>query len=709
MSERFNSIYSHGFIRTAVCIPSLRVADPEFNVGRTLELARQASAAHVAVALFPELGISAYSNEDLFHQDALLEATKTALAKLVQESEKLTPVLVVGAPLQFDARLFNCAVILYRGEVLGIIPKSYLPNYREFYEKRQFSAARQALSREVSFLGREVPFGSDLIFEADNVQGFGLHAEICEDVWTPIPPSTYAALAGATVLVNLSASNITIGKAEYRRNLCAAQSGKCLAAYLYSAAGPGESTTDLAWDGHALIYENNDLLAEAERFADGEQMITADIDLERLRQDRMRLTSFNDAAGDCRERIGAMRRVRFKFQIPEGDIPLRRKIDRFPYVPSDPRERDQRCYEAYNIQVHGLLKRLASTGVKRVVVGISGGLDSTQALIVAAKAMDRLGLPRKNILAYTMPGFATSSLTLTNARSLMQALGVTAGEIDIRPSCNQMFKDIGHPFSRGETVYDVTFENVQAGERTSHLFRLANLHQAIVLGTGDLSELALGWMTYGVGDHMSHYNVNVSVSKTLIQYLIRWVISTGQFDAVTGATLEGILDTEISPELVPHATGDSTRPAQKTGETVGPYELQDFNLYYITRYGFRPSKVAFLAWHAWGEKGRGEWPDLLPQEKRVGYDLAAIKKWLEVFLFRFFKISQFKRSAIPNGPKVGSGGSLSPRGDWRAPSDSEPDVWLEELQENVPGGADAQDGKARALAVKTRPRMTRAK
>jgi NAD+ synthase (glutamine-hydrolysing) len=684
MRERFNSVYSHGFVRAAVCIPSLRVADPDFNVERALDLARQASEANVAVALFPELGISAYSNEDLFHQDALLEATKTALSKLVKASEALTPVLIVGAPLQFDGKLFNCAVVISRGRVVGLVPKTYLPNYREFYEKRQFTAGRSALAREVSFLGSRVLFGNDLVFAASSIENFKLHVEICEDVWTPIPPSTYAAMAGATILANLSASNITIGKAEYRRSLCASQSGKCLAAYMYSAAGPGESTTDLAWDGHALIYENGDLLAESERFATNEQMITADIDLERLVQDRMRLTSFNDSAADSRERVQSLREVSFEFRVPDGQIPLRRNIARFPYVPNDPRERDQRCYEAYNIQVHGLLKRLSSTGTKRVVIGISGGLDSTQALIVAAKAMDRLELPRKNILAYTMPGFATSDLTLTNAHNLMQALGVTAAELDIRPACNQMFRDIGHPFARGEKVYDVTFENVQAGERTSHLFRLANLHQAIVLGTGDLSELALGWMTYGVGDHMSHYNVNVSVSKTLIQYLIRWVVSSRQFDEKTNITLKAILETEISPELVPHAEGDSDRPAQKTAETVGPYELQDFNLYFITRYGFRPSKVAFLAAHAWGDRKRGEWPDFLPEEKRVAYDLAAVKKWLAVFLQRFFKLSQFKRSAIPNGPKVGSGGSLSPRGDWRAPSDSEAEVWLKELRDNVP-------------------------
>ena len=684
MRERFNSIYAHGFIRVAVCIPSLRVADPVFNLERTLALARQASDAQASVALFPELGLSAYSNEDLFHQDALLEGAKAAVARLVKESEGLTPVLIVGAPLRFEAKLFNCAVILYRGRVLGLAPKTYLPNYREFYEKRQFASARQALGREVLFLGQPTPFGNDLVFEAINVEGFKLHVEICEDLWSPIPPSTYAALAGASVLANLSASNIIIGKADYRRKLCSSQSGKCIAAYLYSAAGPGESTTDLAWDGHALIYENSDLLAEAERFSNREQVITADLDLERLAQERMRMTSFQDSLADCQERVRAVRRVPFELRLPAGEVPLRRKIARFPYVPSNPLERDERCFEAYNIQVHGLLKRLSHTGLQRVVIGISGGLDSTQTLIVAAKAMDRLGLPRQNILAYTMPGLATSDLTHANARQLMRTLGVTAGEIDIRPACLQMFRDIDHPFARGEPVYDVTFENVQAGERTSRLFRLANLHQAIVLGTGDLSELALGWMTYGVGDQMSHYNVNVSVSKTLIQYLIRWVISSGQFDAPTNTTLQAILDTEISPELVPPGTGDSTRPAQKTAETIGPYELQDFSLYYVTRYGFRPSKIAFLAWQAWGDKDRGDWPDLLPAEKRLAYDLPTIRKWLEVFLLRFFQLSQFKRSAIPNGPKVGSGGSLSPRGDWRAPSDAEANVWLEELRQNVP-------------------------
>ena len=683
MEQPFNSIYSHGFVRVAVCVPFVRVADPTFNAERTLALARQASASHAAVALFPEMGLSAYSNDDLFQQDALLDATLEALARLVEESAKLEPVLLVGAPLRLEGKLFNCAVVIYRGRVLGLVPKSYLPNYREFYEKRQFAAARDGVSREVGFLGQRVPFGNDVIFAATTLPNFVLHTEICEDVWTPLPPSTYAALAGATVLANLSASNITIGKAQYRRDLCAAQSSRCVAAYLYSAAGPGESTTDLAWDGHALIYENNERLAESERFPAQEQVIQADIDLERLTQDRMRLSSFNDTIGDHRQEVRAVRRIEFDFKIPSGEIPLNRQVERFPYVPHDVIERDERCYEAYNIQVHGLVKRLSSTGIKKIVIGVSGGLDSTQALIVAARTMDRLGLPRTNVLGFTMPGFATSTITRANAHALMKALGVTGAEIDIRPACEQMLRDLGHPFAKGEPVYDVTFENVQAGERTSHLFRLANFHNGLVLGTGDLSEQALGWATYGVGDQMSHYNVNTSVPKTLIQYLIRWVIGTGQFNETTGVLLQAILDTEISPELVPGAS-DSDKPGQSTEEKIGPYELQDFTLYYLTRYGFRPSKIAFLSLHAWHDRARGVWPGGLPDEQRRQYDLATIKHWLEVFVYRFFKISQFKRSAVPNGPKVGSGGSLSPRGDWRAPSDSEATVWLDELRRNIP-------------------------
>ncbi|MEM7538663.1 MAG: NAD(+) synthase [Chloroflexota bacterium] len=690
MSNQFSSIYTHGFLRVAVCIPAVRVADPVFNVERTIALAQQASAQGVALALFPELGISAYSNDDLFHQDALLDATKEALAHLLAESHHLNSVILAGVPLRLEHKLFNCAIALYRGQLLGALPKSYVPNYREFYEKRQFASARDAVSQEIQLLGQTVPFGPDLIFDAANVEGFSLHAEICEDVWTPIPPSTYAALAGATILTNLSASNITVGKANYRQDLCSSQSAKCVAAYLYSASGFGESTTDLAWDGHAMIYENGTRLAESERFSQEEQVIVADIDLERLMQDRMRLTSFGDTVGDHRIKLQAMRRIPFTFEIPENTTSLMRRVDRFPYVPSDPTVRNERCAEVYNIQVHGLMKRLTTAGFKKVVIGVSGGLDSTQALIVAARTMDRLGLPCENILAYTMPGFATSGRTLQNAHALMQALGVSAHEIDIRPSSMQMLRDLGHPFAEEEEQYDVTFENVQAGERTSHLFRLANYNNAIVMGTGDLSELALGWATYGVGDQMSHYNVNGSVPKTLIQHLIRWVVETEQFGQEASIILQSILDTEISPELVPSSssTPDEEQPAQSTEAKIGPYELQDFHLYYVTRFGFKPSKVAFLAHHAWGDKTRGIWSDLLPPEKRNEYNLATIKKWLNTFLFRFFQISQFKRTAVPNGPKVGSGGSLSPRGDWRAPSDSEARVWLEELEKNVPSVGD---------------------
>ena len=684
MRRRFDSIYSHGFVRTAVCVPLLRVADPAFNLARTLDLARAASSAGAALALFPELGLSAYSNEDLFHQSALLEASAAAVIQLVEESKMLGTVLIVGAPLQFEGKLFNCAVVVHRGTVLGFVPKTYLPNYREFYEKRQFTSALQAIGDQVSFNGNTCPFGNNLVFEAVGLPGFRFHVEICEDVWAPIPPSSYAALSGATILTNLSASNITVGKAEYRRELCLSHSCKCLAAYLYSAAGAGESTTDLAWDGQALICENSELLAESERFACRDQIITADIDVERLLQERMRATSFNDNGAELRDRLRAIRRVPFEFETPSGPLELVRNVSRFPFVPDDARARDHRCFEAYNIQAHGLIKRLSSSGFKRIVIGVSGGLDSTQAILVAAHAFDRMELPRQNIIACTMPGFATSDLTLANARKLMAALGVTALEIDIRPSCLQMFRDIGHPFAQGAPVYDTTFENVQAGERTSHLFRLANLRHGLVLGTGDLSELALGWTTYGVGDQMSHYNVNVSIPKTLIQHLIRWTIATGRLGGSANDVLQSILETEISPELVPHHEGDSAAPAQKTADVIGPYDLQDFNLYYITRYGFSPSKVAFLCLHAWGDPEKGTWPDLHPIAKRRGYELGEIKKWLEVFLFRFFQTSQFKRSAMPNGPKVGSGGSLSPRGDWRAPSDSESVVWLEELRRNVP-------------------------
>lgn len=693
-SSDFFNLYHQGMMRAAVCVPQVRVANPIANAEATIALARRAHQAGAVVALFPELGLSAYNNDDLFHQQALLNASLDALAAVLAASRQLRPVLALGVPLRLDDRLFNCAVAVHAGRVLGAAPKTYLPNYREFYEKRQFAGADAAISREIQLFGDRVPFGNDLLLQATNHHGLTLHMELCEDLWTPIPPSTYAALAGATVLLNLSASNITIGKASKRHNLCAAQSGKCIAAYLYSAAGPGESTTDLAWDGHAVLFENNRMLAQSERFKREDQLITADIDLEQLLAERLRATSFSDSAQAHRERLRTLRQVHFELDLPSTEqlgaaLTLQREVERFPYVPSAGEARDELCYEAYNIQVHGLAKRLESTGIQRIVIGVSGGLDSTQALLVAARTMDWLDLPRSNILAYTLPGFATSSGTRDNAMTLMQALGATCSEIDIRPSCMQMLSDLGHPFAQGKPLYDVTFENVQAGERTSHLFRLANLHNALVLGTGDLSEIALGWSTYGVGDQMSHYNVNASVPKTLIQYLIRWVIASGQFDAATHAVLQAILDTEISPELVPPEAKDEDatgQALQSTEARIGPYELQDFTIYYITRYGLKPSKVAFLAWHAWHDRNQGHWPDNLPEHRRNQYDLASIRHWLELFLYRFFTISQFKRSCMPNGPKVGSGGSLSPRGDWRAPSDSEASAWLEELRRNVPKG-----------------------
>ena len=680
--KSFNSIYMHGYARVCAAVPRVKVADPASNAGETIRLAREASADHAALVIFPELGISAYSCEDLFHQDALLDAVVQGLNAIVQQSADLPILLVVGAPLRFEGKLFNCAVVVQRGRILGVVPKSYLPNYREFYEKRQFASGFDAISRDVKLLGQDAPFASELVFDAEDLPGFAVHVEICEDVWAPLPPSTWGAMAGATVLVNLSASNITVGKAAYRRDLCAGQSGRCVAAYVYTAAGQGESTTDLAWDGHAMVYENGSLLAETERFQDADQRITADIDLDRLRQERMRLTSFQDSVRRNRGQLESFRRIPFTLGIEADAVPLRRDVPRFPYVPGDPKERDERCFEVYNIQVAGLEQRLRATGIKKLVIGVSGGLDSTQALIVACRTMDRLGLPRQNILAYTMPGFATSDKTKSNAWKLMKALGVSAEEIDIRPSCLQMLKDIHHPFAQGEPVHDVTFENVQAGERTSHLFRLANRHNGLVVGTGDLSELALGWCTYGVGDQMSHYGVNASVPKTLIQHVIRWEIDRGEVSEEARHVLGDILDTEITPELVPAVVGE---PVQRSEASVGPYELQDFHLYYTLRFGFRPSKVAFMAAHAWADAARGEWPPGFPEKGRRAYSLGEIKRWLRVFLHRFFATSQFKRSAMPNGPKVGSGGSLSPRGDWRAPSDADATAWLKELDENVPG------------------------
>jgi NAD+ synthase (glutamine-hydrolysing) len=695
--EDFFNLYNHDLVRVAIGMPAVKVADPAFNAEQTIALMRQAAERHAALVLFPELGLSAYSCDDLFHQRALLDGVQDALGAVLGASAKLPLVAVVGLPLQVDHLLFNCAAVVSGGRILGVVPKTYLPNYREFYEARQFNAADSATRDTIELCGQgPIPFGSRLLFQFEEQPLLRVHVEICEDLWVPIPPSSYAALAGATVLLNLSASNITVGKADYRHQLVGSQSARCLAAYLYSAAGPGESTTDLAWDGHALIYENGNLVAESQRFSYQPQLIVAELDLERLAQERMRGTTFGDSVQREREQLGAFRAVSVPLELPRrGRLLPERRYERFPYVPSDPATRDQRCAEVFNIQVQGLAKRLQFTGTKRVIIGVSGGLDSTHALLVCAHAMDLLGHPRDHILAYTMPGFATSSRTLDQAHRLMRAVGCQAHELDIRPSALQMLKDIGHPYANGEPVYDVTFENVQAGERTSHLFRLANQHHGMVVGTGDLSELALGWMTYGVGDHMSHYAVNASVPKTLIQHVIRWVAQTNQLGPEASDTLLQILETEISPELIP---GDGTdgQPSQGTEAVVGPYELQDFHLYYILRFGFPPPKVAFLAYSAWHDPALGRWPDI-PPERRHAYDIGVIKRYLSIFLYRFFQLSQYKRSAIPNAPKVGSGGSLSPRGDYRAPSDAEAAVWLQQL-DLIPG-PDAPASRAAVTAT----------
>jgi len=675
-AAEFFDLYQQGFARVAVAVPRCRVADPAFNAGQTVALLHEAARAGAALVVFPELGLSAYTCDDLFHQRALLDGCEAALAQVLAASETCAAVAVVGLPLRVDHSLFNCAAVVHRGRLLGVVPKTYLPNYGEFYEARQFNPAGHAQSREICLLGQQVPFGAELLFEAQDLRDFVFHVEICEDLWVPIPPSSYAALAGATLLLNLSASNVTVGKSAYRHALAASQSARCLAAYAYSSAGQGESTTDLAWDGQALICENGQLLAESERFSANAHWISADVDLERLSRERMRQTSFGQSAARHADQLARFRRVSFTL-APAHKLGLQRRIERYPYVPADRAQRDERCHEVYNIQVQGLTQRLAASGIKKLVIGVSGGLDSTHALLVCARAMDALGRPRSDILGVTMPGFATGTRTLDQALRLMDAVGCEGRQIDIRPSCEQMLKDLGHPYAEGQAQYDITFENVQAGERTSHLFRLANFNDALVVGTGDLSELALGWSTYGVGDHMSHYNVNASVPKTLIKHLVRWVAESEGKLVPDAKVLLDILDTEISPELVPSSA--QGQPGQSTESLIGPYDLHDFFLYYTLRFGFAPSKVAFLAHAAWHDAAAGAWPEG-PHVQRQAYDLAAIKHHLRSFVWRFFKTSQFKRSCVPNAPKVGSGGSLSPRGDWRAPSDGEASAWLADLE-----------------------------
>ena len=672
----FHSPRTHGFVRVAAATPVVHTADPAANAGEHIALIRQAGAQGVDLIVFPELSLSGYAIDDLMMQDALLAEVERQIAVLAGAADAAGVIAVVGAPVRSGDALYNCAVVLGSGSVLGVVPKTYLPNYREYYEKRWFAPAASRSEDTLVLNGETVDFAPGLIFEAVDRPGFVFAAEICEDFWAPQPPSTRAALAGARILLNLSASNIVIGKADERAVLCASQSVRTLSAYVFTASGWGESTTDLAWDGQATIHELGTKLVEGERFATDSRLTVADIDVERIGLDRLR----NGTFADCARLEGEPATV-VPFEAgPGATADLLRPLDRFPFVPDDPARLDQDCYEAFNIQVQGLMRRMKATSAERLVIGVSGGLDSTQALLVACRAFDRLGLPRTGILAWTLPGFATSQGTKSNAWALMKALGVTGAEIDIRPTARTMLEAIGHPFARGEPVHDITFENVQAGLRTDYLFRLANQNGAFVLGTGDLSELALGWCTYGVGDHMSHYNVNGGVAKTLIRHLIRWVAAR-EHEGGAAYVLHAILDTEISPELVPAGADGKI---QSTEATVGPYALNDFFLFYITRFGLKPSKVAYLAHQAWKDAATGHWPVNTPDDERVAYDLATIKHWLRKFLFRFFQTSQFKRSALPNGPKVVTGGSLSPRGDWRAPSDATARVWLDELEANVP-------------------------
>ena len=729
----FLSAYDQGFARVAAVTLPVVPVDPAANASAIIEQARTLAEDGVCLAAFPELCLTGYAIDDLLLSDVLLSDVLAAIETLRAASADLLTALVVGAPLRLGDRLYNCALVIQGGRVRGVAPKSYLPTYREFYEKRHF-APGDALPAGVESIelpgvhggsdGAErtesadgsgcpetaarVPFGANLLFEVEDVPGLTFHVEVCEDMWVPVPPSSLAALAGATVLVNLSGSPITVGRAEDRELLARSSSARGLAAYVYAAAGQGESSTDLAWDGQTLVYENGELLGSTERFPDGPRASVVDVDIEGLRAERLRQGTFADNARTLSSPVAgaptaattftdpaAFRRIRIgatDLAAPRTDIGLRRRVDRFPFVPDDPARLAQDCYEAYNIQVAALVQRLGAIGNPRIVIGVSGGLDSTHALIVAARAMDRLGRPRSDIHAITMPGFATSAGTRRNAEDLAVGLGCTFEELDIRATATQMLTEMGHPYGEyartgavpdgasERDLYDVTFENVQAGLRTDFLFRIANHRGGIVLGTGDLSELALGWCTFGVGDQMAHYGVNAGIPKTLIQHLIRWVVAEELFDDAVGRTLLSILDTEISPELVPAEAGGAI---QSTQAKIGPYALQDFTLWHVLRRGSRPSRIAFLALLAWRDADAGDWPEGLPSSEKVAYDLPEIRRWLELFHRRFFT-NQFKRSTLPNGPKVVAGGSLSPRGDWRMPSDAAATAWLAELERNVP-------------------------
>ncbi len=634
----------YGFVRVAAAVPKLKVANCEYNTGEIIKISIEAEKQGAQFVVFPELAVTAYSCGDLFLQRTLQNEALKGLEKLLTDTKALGCVIIVGIPLLINSRMYNCAVVIQHGCILGVVPKSFIPNYSEFYELRWFCPGLEKKNETVDLLGYRVPFGTDILFEAKNISGLCFGIEICEDLWVPAPPSTAQALNGATLLFNLSASNEIVGKHEYRENIVKIQSAKCAAAYIYSSSGPNESTTDLVFGGHALICEYGALLAESERFSYEEQLIVSDIDVERLVSERLKNSGFTHDTTD-----NLFRKVVFNMNELETGKILRR-FDPQPFVPSDPNARNKRCEEIFNIQTSALGKRLKHTGIDKCVIGISGGLDSTLALLVIAKAYDRLGLDKKNIYAVTMPGFGTSANTLNNSLELMRLMEVTVRQIDIKEVCLKHFEDIGHD----PAEYDVTYENVQARERTQILMDIANKIGGLVIGTGDLSELALGWCTYN-GDHMSMYAVNTGVPKTLVKYLVQWAADY-VFDDDISKVLYSVLDTPISPELLP--TDEAGEIAQKTEDIVGPYELHDFFLYHLVRYGAVPSKIYYMARQAFEGK----------------YEDEIIEKWLKIFLKRFFS-QQFKRSCLPDGPKVGSI-SLSPRGDWRMPSDADVSEWL---------------------------------
>ena len=661
----------HGFVRVAAMAPPLKLADPRANASATIDAMHQAAEMGVDVLVGPELGLTGYTCNDLFFQQSLQHGAINALQAVAVATARLySGVVVVGLPLAVDDQIFNCAAFVSHGEVLGVVPKTYLPTYKEFYDGRFFAPSTTALSQSVHLLGKSVPFGADLLFVCRQVEGLTIGVEICEDLWCPVPPSSIQAIHGATVLLNLSASNETIAKAPYRRELVTQQSARCIAAYAYAGAGRGESSTDIVFGGHCLVAENGSLLSESPRFQRQLVMQAADVDLDRLRVNRQLTTSFGDALLDH----GFKRPFRrIGFHLPERRAPeqLLRKIDAHPFVPSGETELKERCEEIFTIQVTGLGRRLEQVGTPSVAIGVSGGLDSTLALLVLCKTLDSLGASRDKIRAITMPGFGTTNRTLTNAKDLMNRLGIGYREIDIRPLCFEEMKALGHsPFGiklDGHTAEslteplrhlppekrkDLTFENVQARVRTSLL-----MNTAFVIGTGDLSELALGWCTYNA-DHMSMYNPNVSIPKTLVKFLVRWA-AENEFDGPARDTLLDIVGTEISPELLP---ADANGVAQSTESSIGPYELHDFFMFHFLRYGTPPDKILYLATQA---------------KFDVPYSAKEIRKWLRMFITRFFA-SQFKRSCLPDGPKVGSV-SLSPRGDWRMPSDASAALWLEQL------------------------------